>query len=628
MDTGQRQQCLSLVLAILLALCCASCTRHKTTSILLDQQKASIPRIDPGYIQWLERQSMLGSTRELTSQVSGSERLWQGTGPQQKIDLLLQTAPNWIVINPHLVASPASRVFAHIATSPLIEHLESLGINGLFLAPTGERSDVWTDSGNAKAISPLGGNVAALRFDEHLGAEKDFEQLARRLDERHIQLGGTIVPAATGIGPDFMLQARGATRFEGMYAMLSVPREHWRLLPACKDTWDCQTLAEADLQRLRDADVLPQNIMRDKASWASPGGWAVTGEVHGVDGKVRRWIYRHAGNAFCPVLLWQDPSGQARRVASASVIRHTGLQQQTLAGLSMEALLGLEAGEGEAALASGFNAIEQLGLEVHRYGGWSLHADPLPPEMWAKTLSAGLDFTADEASTQATLQAIGTADTTQLAILLTNTMRLKIPQKRLVRGLQDFTATNPTTLASQIASILSSANGTNSTASIHAACRMLLEIRAALPGLCMISLQDLTGTPNLDPLPLWEAQNTTLPFEAIAKQWADRQSLLHHIGLLLQARRKHGLATGTLERVEHNNKGCIAFASALPGGGYWLTVANFSAARQAFAVPLPAKSSRECLREILGGNTIPCAGTTLQLDLKGRESRHFLLNTH
>lgn len=58
---------------------------------------------------------------------------------------------------------------------------------------------------------------------------------------------------------------------------------------------------------------------------------------------MRRWVYRYSGNALRPVLLWQDPSGQARRIFSAAVIQHTGLQQQTLAGIRLEPLMGLDA---------------------------------------------------------------------------------------------------------------------------------------------------------------------------------------------------------------------------------------------------------------------------------------------
>ncbi|MDE8731452.1 hypothetical protein PZH39_17455, partial [Desulfovibrio desulfuricans] len=93
----------------------------------------------------------------------------------------------------------------------------------------------------------------------------------------------------------------------------------------------------------RKRGVVPDQLRRDTLDWATPGGWAVTGEVRGADGQVWRWVYRYSGNALRPVLLWQGPSGQARRVFSASVIQHTGLQQQTLAGIRLEALMGLDA---------------------------------------------------------------------------------------------------------------------------------------------------------------------------------------------------------------------------------------------------------------------------------------------
>ena len=121
--------------------------------------------------------------------------------------------------------------------------------------------------------------------------------------------------------------------------MMSVPQKDWDILPATASEWDCLPLRQTAVAELRKRGVVPDLLRRDTLDWATPGGWAVTGEVRGADGQVRRWVYRYSGNALRPVLLWQDPSGQARRVFSAAVIQHTGLQQQTLAGIRLEALM-------------------------------------------------------------------------------------------------------------------------------------------------------------------------------------------------------------------------------------------------------------------------------------------------
>ena len=59
-------------------------------------------------------------------------------------------------------------------------------------------------------LTPGGGNVTALRFDTALGSEEDFDRAAGRLENIGLQLGGELPPSATGLGPDFILQARHA----------------------------------------------------------------------------------------------------------------------------------------------------------------------------------------------------------------------------------------------------------------------------------------------------------------------------------------------------------------------------------------------------------------------------------
>ena len=236
--------------------------------------------------------------------------------------------------------------------------------------------------------------------------------MAQRLEPLQIQMGGELPPAATGLGPDFILQARRAARFDGIYAMIAVPQKDWDLLPRLPDEWECLPLRPEAVAQLAQRGLLPDALVRDSLPWATPGGWAATGEVRGADGRIRRWVYRYSGDALRPVLLWQDPSGQARRIFSAAIIRHTGLQQQTLTGLRLEALMGLDVpagaaedaaaaqaahpGAGDAArfarLTPGLDALDEAAREVHRYGGWAMQDDVLPPSLTPVVLAGARGF--------------------------------------------------------------------------------------------------------------------------------------------------------------------------------------------------------------------------------------------
>lgn len=698
---------LSVFLFCCLACCLAACTSQKhaarPASGATAAQAASngLPRADPGYLQWLERQSMLGAAPELTAQVSGTERIWRNSSTARRLPVLLGAAPNWFALNPYAVSTgrPVFRALAGGAGAGFPDALPQAGLNGLFVSPTGERGDIWNKHNQP---SPGGENVASLRFDPALGSDADFEKLAQRLEPLQIQLGGELPPAATGLGPDFILQARRAARFDGIYAMIAVPRKDWDLLPRLPDEWECLPLRPEAVAQLARRGLLPDALVRDSLPWATPGGWAATGEVRGADGQIRRWVYRYSGDALRPVLLWQDPSGQARRIFSAAIIRHTGLQQQTLTGLRLEALMGLDvpAGAAEDAAAAqaarfarltpGLDALDEAAREVHRYGGWAMQDDVLPPSLTPVVLAGAVDFSRDSITPAAAAYALLSGDAAPLAALLRASQASGVDQSRLARGLHDWRAvdwrplldlpqgrelirkaqrlvgappeamrlwTTPASLAARALGLkpaetsASAADGNGKNAALREACLLLLGWRVGLPGLSFVSPQDLSGAldlprstadlpASLGLTPLWGdnpgnvgqsgTPAATSAFGALEQQWADGQSFLHSMARLLRARRDAGLAEGKLLAVFSGPPGCVAVLSALPSGGCWLLAANFSAEKRIFPLTLPSGIAARAARDIGGGQDLSSAltrnGHGLELELDGRHSRHVLLD--
>ena len=543
--------CLLLVLALG---ACASRHGRPGAGRAAPPAQESLPRADPGYLQWLERQSMLGAAPELTAQVSGTERVWRNNAGARRTELLLRAAPNWLEVNPWHVSAgrPAVKELAQAARLPgLPEFMAGAGLGGIFLAPTGEKGDIWHQR---KPSSPDGENVTGLRLDPVLGGDDDLAALTERLEQLQIQMGGELPPAATGLGPDFILQARRASRFDGLYAMLAVPRPLWRALPPATGEWDCRPLSVEAAAALRSEGLLPPELARDHLPWASPGGWAATGEVRGADGQARRWAYRYSGHELRPVLLWQDPSGQARRVFSAAVIRHTGLQGQALAGLRLEALMGLDAapegrageappGAGqngfagisgtagraeaeEALLAPGLEALDALSREVRRYGGWAMQDDVLPASLTPALLRTGVDFTRDSATAPAAAYALLSGDAAPLAAFLRAALASGADQSRVARGLRQGWAVDlrpllelpqggelvrktrelggggpdgtmleagGADLAARALGLKDASMKPEQSAALREACLMLLGWRVALPGPVFVSLQDMTG---------------------------------------------------------------------------------------------------------------------------------------
>lgn len=640
-----------------------------------------LPRADPAYVQWMERQSMLGMAPELASQVSGSGLIWSNSASAVRPGMLLEAAPNWLYVTPFTLSSsgPVLRTLAQPGVTAL---LSRLGLRGLYLTPTGETGELWTGR-----TLPGGEDVTTLGFAPHVGTEEDFLRLAATLEAAGMQSGGQLPPAATGLGPDFILQARHAPRFDGIYAMMTVPKELWPLLPNVPEEWECLPLRAETQRALQDQGVLPRAIVRDGLPWAEPGGWAVTGEVRGADGVPRRWVYRYSGHPLRPVLLWQDPSGQSRRIVSASIIRHTGLQGQTLAGLRLEALFGLDvppqtpADDGRTRLTPGPGALAEAVREIHRYGGWAMQADVLPTRLNAAALAGGADFTRDALSAPGAWYALLSGDARPLASLLRNALTQGVDFRRLAHGLEGGRSVDwrplaevspelvarARTLAGQRgdgvqwttpASLAARALGLRPPAApgdragtdaerlrrererLRDAVELCEGVQLALPGLYFVSPQTLTGaldiagpapsdgkTPLLGAPLLSEREAAPLAFGPVEDQLADDAGLAPRLARLLRARAALRLAEGRLVTAEADAGGGYAAATALPGGGFWLVFANFSDSPRAVGLRFPVAGGSGTAIDVQNGRPVDAeqGARELTLELQARQARHVLL---
>ncbi len=629
MGAGKGRRCLILLLPLLtiLLFALASCTgaRHHRPV-----QSAALPRFDPGYTQWLERQSILGSVPELTAQVSGSGRLWQNNSSSRRLYVLLEAAPNWLMFAP-VESSDGGHALRRLTSPETIRSLAESGCQGLFLTQRDERGDIWLDG---KALSAGQNGITALKVDERIGTEKDLVALADQLDAASMQLGGEILPAATGLGPDFMLQARGDSRFQGLYAMMAVPQDLWPLLPPSQAEWDCRPLPADAVTALAAKGILPERLARQTLPWASEGGWAATGEILGTDGQRHRKAYYYSRTPLRPVLLWQDPSGQAKRVFSAAVIRHTGLQRQSLAALRFEPLLALDAApeshvakpgpeRDRMSLEPGLTALSETCLEVHRYGGWTMQADIVPPAFVPAILSAA-DFCRDSITQAASAYAALTGDAGPLARMLEFSLAKSIPQDRLVRGLHDQEGIDLHPLLTlpdgqelvqraRAASRLGGDAYALPETAIASKAAVTASLAIGLPGLCFIRAQDFSvpSAPSAPP-----KSDVLIPAP---------------VATLLKARARLGLAQGQIRRIVHTpSSGAIGVLTALPSGGCWFLAVNFSEKRCELSLPLQKDMSPDGMKDIATGKGISPDSTKnggqVTFVLAPLESRHILIS--
>ncbi len=562
-----------LALLLTLVLCLPACSRAPVRQDLLfspsQGREDAGGRVSPVYEQWLLRQSMLARADDAAAAVSGTSLLFRRSASVQDTDLVLQAAPTWLAVD--AAALPAKGLQSLAAALPG-------AVSGLWLDNACEADTAWVPEAAA-----AGHRQASLDLPARSGGEKALTALVRELQTRGAQCGMTAMSMATGLGPDFMLQARGSIRHRGMYLMFAVPESGWPGLPAADGPWDCRALSTETAAALTDARVLPGPLAQDQLH--TDALWAVTGPVLGVDGRTRRMAYRAAGSPWRPVLFWQDSGLAARRLLTGAVVLTAGLRRQTLTGLDVTGLAGLDREAISTAsdrLCPAPQALGELGRQTRRCGGWSLVTAGHDMAFMRSSLDAA-DFWMAPGFAEALGSALESGDAAPLAALLQELSTSGLPLQRLA-----FRASSPGPRPGRGDAAVERRSDA------EARWRHLaLALPCGLPGLAFLDGATLTGEP------------ATL-------------ALLEPV---LQARHRLQLARGALTRVLQPARGLLVLTCAAPGGGSLVTAMNVSDRPQ--VCPLPPVGSVTVLTP--GAPAPSGAGSRLELSLKARQAVHCLV---
>lgn len=515
------------------------------------------PRPQIAYLHWLEKQSFLGRAPALIEEVSQTNRVWQHGAQPEHPHILLTAAPYWLYVTGPKGSENLFRSLKRDFTS-----LKERQIKGVYIAELGEDLDIWT---NPSPDAQTGRNL-------YLDRDMDFEKFLASAENANIQTGSPLLPAATGIGPDFILQARNAAAHKGLYAMLSLPDELARQMPEAAGEWDCQPLTEANLDLLVEAGILPTDLYRDHFEWGERAGWALTGKVLGVDGHPRRWVYRFENTPLKPVLLWQDPSGATKQALAADVIKHTGLEGQALTGLNFSPWLGLEPFAPDTAPLPYSHALEALNacaLQIHQYGGWALQADPIPLDALLAVLKTACDFCRDDIMPQLFIYAILTEDAVPLKSLFTCLEQEKADVRRLAHGFSPIETLDHSLLRPSSLTIEASINFN-------------------FQNLQPVSFTELANTDIIKISRLlweWLCSNPGLKFYPV--EWSQEETTpgSHLPDRLLLAAEREQLPLGQLHSSGGSGKNVIFVKFKLPDGKIWLTTANFGKEMANLSVP-------------------------------------------
>ena len=148
------------------------------------------------------------------------------------------------------------------------------------------------------------------------------------------------------------------------------------------------------------------------------------------------------------MLNWDDPSGAARRVLAAGIIRQVGLLSSAPGGperggrhrgqdpAPTDASGRLTGGSPEPALS----ALRALAREVRRYGSWSLLRDRLPARLLPVVQAAGVDFAADTVLSPALEYALISGNAAPLETAIDASLAAGVDHARLWRQSADGAA--------------------------------------------------------------------------------------------------------------------------------------------------------------------------------------------
>jgi maltose alpha-D-glucosyltransferase/alpha-amylase len=374
------------------------------------------PRQEADLVAWLEERSMLAQARRASLEVSGKGTQWQYRyGRPRPLDVV-RRAPVWLLDYPgSVVPRPGESVIATWANPELWRMLRRIHVDLLHTGPLNRAGGV---EGREYTPSIDGWfDRISLELDPDLGTEQEYARMVEAATAAGASVAGDLVPLHTGTGPDFWLALRAYRDYPGMYTMVEIDREHWHLLPGVSGKWGFAHVPKQAAEQLAREGYIPGVINSNDAaaearSWS---GWSASGEIEGVDGKVRRWVYLHYFKSAQPALNWLDPSCAAQRAQFGDVVRTVFQRRTRVVRLDAVPFLGIERkGNGPQTLhyqhplsVTGTNYLAML---IRKLGGHSFHELNVPLESLKAFTRDGPDLSYDFVTRAQVLHALLASD--------------------------------------------------------------------------------------------------------------------------------------------------------------------------------------------------------------------------
>ena len=397
---------------------------------------------DDSYIQWLVDQSMLHAARERSRLYAGQARLWQRPYAQARPRDASAIGSVWFTAYPAAIITPeGGTVLEALGDDRLWSALSELGVQGIHNGPMKRSGGL-----RGREFTPtIDGNFDRISFDidPKLGTEEQMLQLSRVAAAHNAIVIDDIVQAHTGKGADFRLAEMAYGYYPGLYHMVEIREEDWELLPEVPPGRDSVNLEPPVVDRLHEKHYIVGQLQR--VIFFEPGikdtDWSATGEVTGVDGKVRRWVYLHYFKEGQPSLNWLDPTFAAQQLIIGDALHAIDVAGARMLRLDANGFLGVERRAEGTAWSEGHplsvTGNQLLAGAIRKAGGFSFQELNLTIDDIAAMSHGGADLSYDFITRPAYHHALVTGDTEFLRMMLREVHAFGIDPASLIHALQN-----------------------------------------------------------------------------------------------------------------------------------------------------------------------------------------------
>jgi trehalose synthase len=408
-----------------------------------EARKAQQPWVSAEYIDWLKHQSMLDQSQRLMPLVSGQGLQWRHEYAVPQTRAVVQKASVWVLGYPgSAITRPGESVIETWGDPALREAFKEIGIELLHTGPV-KRSGGIVRKEHTPTVDGWFDRIS-LEIDPALGTEEAYRRMVKAAENAGGLVAGDLVPLHTGKGADYLLALRAYDPYPGMYAMVEIREKDWPLLPPVDGPWQTALVSNELADRLTQMGYIPGRIYPADADPAvrSSSGWSATGEVLGVDGKVRRWVYLHVFKPGQPVLNWLDPSSAGQQAVDGDVVRTIVDLGAKVVRMDAVPFLGLAPQKGTSLAAYYQHPLSildtnYLAFLVRKLGGWSFQELNVPFASLKLYMKEGPDLSYDFYTRTEGLHSLLMRDAALLRLAYRSLLQADVQPIRLVHDLQN-----------------------------------------------------------------------------------------------------------------------------------------------------------------------------------------------